>query len=276
MKNKLAVIQSVYLIDNPEWLEESIVSIINQDYGFDRINYYLCIDGPMEDDLLEVIHKYESRFHKLVQNEKNLGLAKSLNKLIQCLEDEDFIFRMDSDDISLPERFRKQLEFLENNPETGICGASLIEVDKHGKHQRARNYFETNDQIVKNMYKGTAVGHPTVCFRRGALDLLKGYSESLKVSQDIEMWFRAIKAGIKFHNINESLLLFRKSDEFYSRRSIRKAFNEFRIYWNGCNDLYGFGWRNMFPLMRLLFRFVPFQMSQFIYNSKIRNYLFRT
>lgn len=55
---KVAVFQCVYCKDNPIWFEQSIQSIINQDYGFSNINYYLCVDGPVSEDLQRIIEKY--------------------------------------------------------------------------------------------------------------------------------------------------------------------------------------------------------------------------
>lgn len=274
MKN-VAVIQSVYSNDKAEWLEQSISSICKQKCDPWHINYYICIDGPIDDKLNAVIFRHQQFIRYLAKNDTNLGLAKSLNRLIHALGDEEYVFRMDSDDISVPYRLEKQLDFMETNPEIGICGSSLIEIDENGQHQKIRCYYEKNEEIVENMYKGTAVGHPTVCFRRNSLDKLRGYNEKLRVSQDIDLWFRAIRNDVKFYNIQKPLLLYRKADSFYSRRSIQKAFNEFSIYWKGCNQLYGFGIRNLFPLMRLVFRLMPLKITAFIYNSGFRHILFR-
>ncbi|MDR0307806.1 MAG: glycosyltransferase [Chitinispirillales bacterium] len=276
MKKNIAVIQSVYRKDNPVWFECSIVSILKQDCGFENINYYLCIDGAIGKELKIVVEKYKDKFYKIVSNDPNIGLAASLNKLINSLEYEVYIFRMDSDDISCSERFRKQIEYLENNPDVGICGTSLVEMyDNYGKPKR-RDYFENHEKIIKNMYKGTAAAHPTVCYKRDALNKLKGYDEDNKQNEDIEMWFRAAVLGIKFHNIREPLYHQMITKDFYSRRSVLKAFKEFSIYWDGCNRLYGFSWRNFFPLLRLLSRLIPRWAIKFLYESNFRNYLFKT
>jgi len=164
---------------------------------------------------------------------------------------------------------------MEKNPETGICGTSLIEINEGSGKRKRRDYFEDNDKIVGKMYKGVPVGHPTVCFRRGALDRLKGYDEKSKQNEDIEMWFRAAALGIKFHNICEPLYHQTISKDFYSRRSVKKAFKEFSFYWNGCNRIYGFSWRNLFPLLRLISRLMPRGVIRFLYSSNFRDYLFR-
>jgi cellulose synthase/poly-beta-1,6-N-acetylglucosamine synthase-like glycosyltransferase len=275
VKNKIAVLQALYDGDKASWTEQSLKSIINQDYGFDNINYYLCVDGPIGRDLKTLIDSFGKYFKKIVVNEKNQGLAKCLNMLITSLEDEDLVFRMDSDDISLPDRFSKQIQMMTDQQEIGICGTSIIEIDNNGKQKQQRNYYQTHEQVLKNMYKSTAVGHPTVCFRRSALDLLKGYNESMKFSQDIDFWFKAMLKGIKFYNIQEPLLLYRTADSFYYRRSVNKAFNEFRIFWSGCNRLYGFSWRNIYPILRVLFRLAPLRFSYIVYSSGIRKMLFR-
>jgi glycosyltransferase involved in cell wall biosynthesis len=275
MKKNIAVIQSVYREDAPARFERAVISVFEQDCGFSGINCYLFIDGHLGEGLQAVIDKYRDRFYKIISNETNIGLAAGLNRLIDSLEDEAYVFRMDSDDESLPGRFEKQLEFMEKKPETGICGTSLIEVSEDGGKRKRRDYFEDNGEIVGKMYKGTAVGHPTVCFRRCALDALKGYDENSGQNEDIEMWFRAAALGLKFHNIREPLYHHTISKGFYSRRSVKKAFKEFGFYWNGCNRLYGFGWRNIFPLLRLISRLMPGWVIKFLYGSSVRDYLFR-
>lgn len=272
--NNIAVIQSVYNKDNPKWAELSFLSIIKQNVNLNNINYYLCIDGPIGSELKNTIEKYKSYFHKIITNEKCFGLAKSLNRLIDSLENEEYIFRMDSDDVCLPNRIKKQIELLENNTNVDICGTAIIEIDELTNIQKLRKYYTKHEDIIKYLYKGTAVGHPTVCFRKRALNVLKKYNDNLKVSQDIDLWFRAINNDLIFYNLNDPLLLYRKSDNFYSRRSIKKAFGEFSIYWKGCNKLYGFGWRNIFPVIRLFFRLLPVKLVFLVYNSNIRNFLF--
>jgi len=91
MRNNIAVIQSVYRKDKPVLFEQSIISIVEQDCGFSKINYYLCTDGPLGEGLQAVIDKYKSKFYKIISNNTNIGLAASLNRLINSLEDEDYI-----------------------------------------------------------------------------------------------------------------------------------------------------------------------------------------
>lgn len=275
MKKNIAIIQSIYRKDNPVLFERSIVSILEQDCDFNNINYYLCVDGRVGEELQVVIDKYRNHFFKIVSNDSNIGLAASLNKLINSLDYEEYIFRMDSDDYSCPERFRRQIEYLEKNPDIGICGTSIIEIYEQTGKEKRRDYYENNDQILKNMYKSPAVAHPTVCYKRGALNKLNGYNEKYRASQDIEMWFRAVALGIKFHNICEPLYHQICSKDFYSRRSIHNAFAEFCYFWNGCNRLYGFSWRNLFPALRLILRLAPRWVINFLYGSNFRNYLFK-
>jgi GT2 family glycosyltransferase len=275
VKKSVAVLQCLYGGDRADWAELSFASIAEQEYGTNSINYYLCIDGPIGGDLQAVVDARRSCFRNVLTNPDNLGLARSLNHLISVLEDEEFVFRMDSDDVSLPTRFGRQIQAMAEQPAVGICGTALIEMDGEGRRQRQRNYYRNHEQVVRNMYKGTAVGHPTVCFRRSALDLLGGYNDRMTVSQDIELWFRAIANGVMFYNVQEPLLLFRKSRDFYSRRAMNKALKEFAVYWRGCNALYGLGWRNLYPMLRLLFRMAPHGLSHVIYDSGVRRLLYR-
>lgn len=104
---------TVYKNDKLEFFAQAIESIVNQDYGFANINIYLGIDGNLPDDIKTYIEENKQYFYKIVQNEQNRGLAYTLNRLIEVLEDEEFVFRMDSDDICNFNRVSKQLKAFE-------------------------------------------------------------------------------------------------------------------------------------------------------------------
>lgn len=138
MRNpKVSVIMSVYK-EPVEWLHESIDSILNQ--TFTDFEFIIICDNPSYDEGIALLYAYKEKDHRivLIENEKNLGLTKSLNKGITVAKG-DFIARMDADDISLPERFEKQMSLLEKHPEIGVCGSI---IDYMGDRKGVKYYPE--------------------------------------------------------------------------------------------------------------------------------------
>lgn len=111
---KVAVLISVYGKDDPSWVRESLNSIFNQNFD-GEIRVYLGIDGQLNALLEKVISEFQNKMFSIHRSQENLGLTIMLNKLIDKLQDEEFIFRADADDICHPDRFRKQIEFLQKN-----------------------------------------------------------------------------------------------------------------------------------------------------------------
>ena len=187
------------------------------------------------------------------------------------------VARMDSDDICFPERFEKQLKYFEEHPDAEIVGTGLSEfyVDKNcSEFRKNRFYPEYVDSKTKTLFKGTPLGHPTVMIKT---ELLKKYmySENTNMNEDIDLWFRLLKDGLVIHNIQEPLLNFRITDGTFKRRSIKKAFSEFGIYWNNLIKLFGLSPLLIYPLARLFVRFLPYRLNKKLYFSGARNKLFK-
>lgn len=269
-KYKVAVLISLYKNDNEFQFMESLLSILNQDYGEENIRVYLGVDGPISMTLENCINEYKDRIYKVVKSKDNIGLAGILNKLILELENERFIFRMDSDDISYVDRFSKQVNFLEEHPEVSIVGGSIKEFSESENYTRIKKYKNCHKLIVSSIHKGTAFAHPTVCFRKEALTVLKEYSAKYPLNEDIELWYRAISKGLILANLSDVLLDFRINDTFYSRRSIVKSINELKAYIWGIRLLKKRRIYMVYPFVRFLFRLLPKCIIKKVYQSNIR------
>lgn len=267
---KCAVLLPLYNGDSADWLRECIESILSQTIGFNRIHIYLGIDGQIDKMLQDVVDDYSSRIHKIICNSENTGLAENLNRLILQLDDEQWVFRVDADDICDDRRFEVQIEYLESHPELGIVGTGLMEIDQNGAFLRNRTWVESPTLVRKRLYKMTAMAHPTVCFRRTILQLLGGYNGKLRLSQDLDLWFRAAQMGIQMGNIPQVLYKLRLADNLFRRRSRQKAWVEFCLYWNGCVKLYGYSWRHLFPILRLCSRLLPTTLVKHLYSGPWR------
>ncbi len=204
---KVSVIMPVYNTKE-EYLREAIESILNQTYN--DFEFIIVNDGSTN-NAEEVILSYKYERIKYVKQE-NSGVAAALNKGLEKADGE-YIARMDSDDISLPERFEKQVNFLDNNCDIAILGTAF---ELFGKE----NFTISHMMYPKilDFYHGCFLGHPTVMFRKSEFDKygLK-YNPNYKC-EDYELWSRAIKV-LKICNLPDILLKYRTHDKNISFKS---------------------------------------------------------
>lgn len=265
---KIAFIITVYKNDKLEFFKQAIESIVNQDYGFENINIYLGIDGELPDEIQSYIDNSKD-FYKIVQNEQNKGLAYTLNRLIEILEDEEYIFRMDSDDVCRLDRVSKQLKAFDNDKDLMILGSDLIEIDEHGNELRKKTMPTDYEIIKKYSIARSPLNHPTVAMRKEFFEIVGLYNEQFLKSQDYELWARALKKGVKISNISEPLLYFRVASDFMVKRnSISSYKNEFKVSIELMNHFKMYG---QFPkvIAKLLIRLMPSSIGKIVYK-KIR------
>lgn len=269
-----SVLQSVYAKDKPEYLDNSLLSLKEQTLSPKEI--IIVKDGTLPEELETVINTWEQRLPiKAVGYEKNQGLAHALNYGLEFVTSE-LVARMDSDDICNKNRFEKQVNFFENNPDCYICGSALKEfyIEKNSNvREKLRFYPEQTTKKSESLFKGTPLGHPTVMMKTELLKKCK-YNENTSMNEDIDLWFRLIKDGIIIYNIQEPLLNFRITDGTFKRRSIKKAFSEFEIYYNNLFELFGFNPKLILPFFRLFIRFLPSFINKKLYFSNLRTSLF--
>jgi glycosyltransferase involved in cell wall biosynthesis len=218
--NSLAVIMSVYNNDRLIFVRESVQSILNQ--TFTQFDYFIVFDGPVDpeiDSYLSSLSDSRLRLYKLVKNE---GLAAALNYLlIIVLQNQEYniIARMDADDISMPERFEKQLKFLEENDGIACVGCWYEEIDETGKHLKDIKLPVTHEELRRRYFTGTPFAHPSVMYRRDLIEKAGFYPTDTILMEDNALWGRSLKAGLKFANIPEILIRFRIDNSFFRRRS---------------------------------------------------------
>jgi len=264
----VAVLISVYRNDSPLFFEEALNSLFTQYYGAQKIHVYLAIDGEISQEITDIIEKKSNKFYKIRRISPNSGLANALNVLIDSLEDEEYVFRMDSDDISRKDRIQKQVEFMQNNPEIGICGTAIEEFTEDGS-RNIRQYPISHEKILAKIHKASPFAHPSVCFRKSALLKLQKYSVKSHLCEDAELWFRAIKKGITAANLSDVCLDFRIQNNLYKRRGTA-IFDEFRVRFGGVYGIFGINIKLLFPVARLFFRLMPQFIIKRIYASSFR------
>ena len=222
MSKKISVIMGIY--NCASTLPEAIESILNQTYS--NWEVIMCDDGS-SDDTFKVAQKYQRKYPekiKVIRNEKNSGLNKTLN---HCLKyaDGDYIARMDGDDLSLPTRFEKEAEFLDDNPDYAIVSCPMIYFDENGDWGQGKA-VEYPDKFT--FVAGTPFCHAPCMVRTEAYKAANGYSEDERTlrAEDYDLWFRLYAMGYKGCNLQEPLYKMRDDENAYRRRKFKYALNE--------------------------------------------------
>ena len=160
---------SLYYKENPEYLKESLNSVFGQALPPDEV--VLVEDGPLTDDLYTVVTEFSDKYPvlKVIPLPVNGGLGKALNEgLKHCSY--DIVVRMDTDDVSKPDRFEKQVRFMECHPEIDVCSAWIDEFQDNIDNVIATKRLpETSAEIYEYGKKRCPINHPVAAFRKKAV-----------------------------------------------------------------------------------------------------------
>jgi glycosyltransferase involved in cell wall biosynthesis len=202
---KVSVAMSVY--NGAEYLRAAIDSVLTQtlaDFEF------VIVDDGSTDGSAEIIRSYtDSRIVLLQQS--NQGVATALNHALQFAHGE-YVARQDADDISLPERFVKQVEFLGSHPQVAVVGTAATLIDRTGRPFSTFMPFVRHERLVKELKRGVCpLMHGAVMLRRTALSQCGVYNPVFNWMQDVELWLR-LSQHHRLANMREILYQFRKHD----------------------------------------------------------------
>lgn len=269
----ISILMSVYKSEKPAFLDRALQSVWDdQSVKPDKI--VLVQDGPVGDELSEVLNQWEKKLGDdlcLLKNDINIGLTKSLIKGLSQITTK-YVARMDSDDISLSDRFQKQLAFLEENPNISVVGCGIQEFSERNDNMGVRRYPRTTKDAIKTIYKANPLAHPAVMMRMSMFREGISYNPNYRTTQDLALWLDVLAAGYEVANLDEILLKFRREDAIYHRRANRKdSWLELKIHERGIYKLYGFSpIKSLFPIARYAVRLLPGSMIKSIYNGKLR------
>lgn len=274
---KVCIGLSIYELDHEQWCLQAIDSVLNQTFT----DYYfgIYIDGPIDPRFSELIRALVGQDPRVsvFKMEKRRGLAAGINYLLGWAASlgADYFFRMDSDDICHPSRLQVQLDFMSERPDVGLCGTAIREFtgesDFSETPQQVREVPESHVDIVKGLARYSTFNHPTVCFRISAIMpmLQEGelYRTDCGLAEDYRLWVDLALMEVRFANLKEPLLAFRVTEDFYRRRSVGRAFSEWRV------RLYAMKSTGQFTLINLFFsigvlglRLMPIQVLKFAYK----------
>lgn len=174
-----------------DYLREAIESILGQTF---RNFEFLIVNDGSTDASREIVLSYQDPRIRLVDNPSNIGLTRSLNRGLNMARGR-WIARQDADDVSLPERMARQIEFIQAHPERVIVGAQAEIMDAGGRAVRTGFSFKptTSLGIKWGVLFGSPFVHSSVLFRKNIIwKELGGYNEAFKTSQDFELWSRLL------------------------------------------------------------------------------------
>jgi glycosyltransferase involved in cell wall biosynthesis len=207
IKNKPLVTVVLPCYNAALYVEEAVRSIMCQTYSNLEI---LLIDDCSTDNTSAILLRLaqEDKRITIIRNEQNLKLVKTLNKGIDEAKGK-FIARMDADDISLPERIEKQVEFMLLHPEVDLCGTNYSIIDGKGNKIEASVTMPlTSKEIATALLFTCPIGHPTVLFKKDTIQNLGKYDEKMINIEDYELWLRVAANGL-IVNLPEPLLKYR-------------------------------------------------------------------
>lgn len=208
---------SVY--NGEPFLVEAIESILNQ--TFDNFEF-IIINDSSSDSSLDILTSYTDRRIKLINNDTNIGLTKSLNKGLKVASGK-YIARMDADDIAYKYRLEKQYNFLEHNNEIGVLGTQAI---SNGKFLNYKIKHPTSDYHIKwKLFFSNPIVHPSVMYHKTLIESIGGYNENKLYGQDYDLWVRLIPIT-KFANLDKACIFLRRHRE---NISIKKESKQ-RVY----------------------------------------------
>lgn len=243
---------------------ESLQSLQQQSLQADEI--VLVFDGKITDELEQVVQNFAEKLPLvIVRLPQNQGLGKALNIGLRYCQNE-WVFRMDTDDICLPNRFEKQIAFIEHNPDVVIFGGQIAEFGENTNDIVSyRNVPTNNTEIIKFTQKRCPFNHMTVAYRKSEILACGGYQD---VQEDYYLWIKLIGAGKKVANLPDLLVYARVGNGMVGRRrGLAQAQAEWRLF----KLKQQIGLHNLFSglaifTMRALPRLLPVFILKQIYN----------
>jgi glycosyltransferase involved in cell wall biosynthesis len=265
---KFSLLMSVYAKDDSDNFLNALASIWdNQSLKPSQI--VLVVDGPISNKLQNVINLYFEKLGDLfdvVYNDCNLGLAKSLNIGLEICKF-PFVARMDSDDISLPNRFDLQFDFIGKNLDIDCLGASIVEYNfdfsqEYSKISKPLKHFE----IVNYSRLRCPFNHPTVVFRKDSVIRAGGYP--VVFPEDYMLWINLILNDCKLSNIGDVVLKMRTGNDFLRRRGFSNSIGMIKTFkYMYDKKLIGFFNFLIGSLVHFLIRISPIILKKYFYRN---------
>lgn len=271
--SKISVLMSLYCKEKPEYFKEATKSILAQTVAPDEI--VIVEDGPLTEELYVSIAEFQERYpslFKVVSLKKNVGLGLALRHGVEACSNE-LIARMDTDDISVPNRFEVQLNEFMKDDDLSVCGSHIQEfVDDPSLVQGCRKVPLADADIRRYQKRRDGVNHVTVMYRRS--DVLKsGNYSHAPLMEDSYLWVKMMLAGCKFKNVDDYLVLVRADKDMIKRRG---GLSYFKKYCEGRKMIYktgfiGFSDYIQTVIAQMVICAMPLSLRTFVFRALLRS-----
>ena len=217
---RVSVLMPVY--NGERYLREAIEGILNQTFtDFE----FIIIDDGSTDGTAAILDSYsDSRIQ--VIHLPHRGLTKSLQFGLQTARGE-FFARQDADDISLPTRLERQVNFLQDHPEVAVVGIDMRQIDQDGNFLKWMRLPRDDRAIRSHLVKVSPFGHGSIMARRACLLAVGGYRSEFALTQDRDLWLRVAEC-YQMAILPEPLYLLRKHKASVSttQRGLQRRFGD--------------------------------------------------
>ncbi|MRT13696.1 glycosyltransferase [Enterobacteriaceae bacterium RIT711] len=263
---KFTVLLSLYYKESAEYLYQCLNSIQENTLSPDQV--VIVYDGPVGKELEDTVCVFLKCLPiDVITLPQNIGLGKALNHGLNFCKN-DIVLRMDTDDICAPDRFEKQICYLNNNPEVVLLGGAIKEYDeKMMISQGIRFSVSEHHEIKQYCKKRNPFNHMTVAFRKSVIEQIGGYQHHLYM-EDYNLWLRVISAGFQTHNIDDILVDARAGSNMILRRKgmnyIKSELQLAKLKYDLNID--GFVGAISCAAIRILPRLLPLSLLEFVYK----------
>lgn len=262
-----SILTTVYVKENPDFLRQSIDSMLAQTVLTN--DYVIVKDGPLNEELDEVLDDYSKKypFIHLITLPKNIGLGGALNFGIKACKN-DLVARLDSDDISMPDRCELQLKAFEEHPEYAIVGSDMYEFNLDPDDIIALKVMpHTPEELYRYGKRRNAFNHSSVMYRKSILAQY-GYYSSRRRSQDVELFSKVLYGKHPCININKPLIKFRCGDtRVIRKKSWSNVRSDIEIFYH----IYKMGYSSLLDFFYIL----SLQLGFFLLPAKIATFLYK-
>jgi glycosyltransferase involved in cell wall biosynthesis len=231
MKTNFSVLISLYKTNVPVFFRQALASIFEQSYPPSEV--VLVIDGEKTEEqqmVIDSIKKNYPEILKVIQLGKNIGQGPALNEGLKYCSHE-LVARMDTDDISKPHRFERQLAVFAQDSQIDVCGSWVDEFESDIKNAEfVRTVPEFHDEIAIYAKNRSPLNHPSVMYKKTKILQCGGY-ELFGFLDDYLLWMKMLKQGCIFYNVQESLLFYRSANLYKKRGGIIYAVDSCKLQW---------------------------------------------
>lgn len=270
---KFSILSSIYYKENSKNFHDCMVSLWeNQNLKPEEM--ILVEDGELTPELYSIISKWKYKLGnllKIIKLAQNVGLGNALNEGLKYCSNE-WVFRMDTDDICKPDRFEKQIKYIVDNPDIVLLGGQIEEFDEKMETSLGlRKVPCTHQEIIKLADIRSPFNHMTVCYKKSFIEKIGGYQHHLYM-EDYNLWLRVLKKTLHVANLPDVLVDVRSGEAMYKRR---KGLEYVKSEWKLAHLKYQIGLQNRFISyfyfsIRTLPRFLSGNLLGKLYK-KLRN-----